>query len=327
MPADERPGHPLGPPMARPSLQRPGLQRPGLQRSAARTAVVWDALRTVLVAPDAPDDTDDTDAPDDTARDGRSLSVVDIGGGTGGFAVRVAELGHQVVVIDPSPDALATLARRAEESGVADRVTGRQGDLDSLLDLAPSSSSAPDPSSALSSSSTGGAPSSPGSADVVLCHGVLEIVDDPAAALAALARVLRPGGTLSLLVNQQHAAVIARAMAGHFQQARALLDPTPRAPSPEPVRDGAGSQWEDATVGGFTHRRFTVEEITVALDEAGFDIATMHAVRVFVDLVPSALVDLEPGAVQALVELERAVATRPEYLSLATQVHLLATRR
>ena len=53
----------------------------------------------------------------------------------------------------------------------------------------------------------------------------------------------------------------------------------------------------------------------------------MHAVRVFVDLVPSSLVDLEPGAAQALVELERAVATRPEYLTLATQIHTLATRR
>ncbi|MEZ5095109.1 MAG: hypothetical protein R2731_02675 [Nocardioides sp.] len=37
------------------------------------------------------------------------------------------ELGHQVLVVDPSPDALAALARRAE-SGVTDRVTGVQGD-------------------------------------------------------------------------------------------------------------------------------------------------------------------------------------------------------
>ena len=46
----------------------------------------------------------------------------------------------------------------------------------------------------------------------------------PAAALAAIAAVLRPGGVLSLLVNQRHAAVVARAMAGHFGQAQAMLD-------------------------------------------------------------------------------------------------------
>ena len=255
--------------------QRPGssLQR----RSAARTAVVWHALREVL----------DARHPDPGEH---PAAVVDIGGGTGGFAVRVAELGHQVVVVDPSPDALAILARRADESGVADRVTGRQGDLASLPDLVPD-----------------------GSADVVLCHGVLEIVDDPRAALRTLAAALRPGGTLSLLVNQRHAAVVTRAMAGHFTAARALLE--------DEAAEGPGHD------GHSTGRRFTADEITALLDEAGLDVGPMHAVRVFVDLVPSSLVDLEPGAAQALVELERAVATRPEYLTLATQIHTLATRR
>ncbi|MGH3332912.1 MAG: methyltransferase domain-containing protein, partial [Nocardioidaceae bacterium] len=206
-------------------------QNSSQRRSAARTAVVWDALRSVLAA-----------VPEDASVDGKAASVLDIGGGTGGFAVRVAELGHRVTVIDPSPDALATLARRADESGVADLVTSRQGDLASLRDLVPA-----------------------GSADVVLCHGVLEIVDDPADALAAIADVLRPGGTLSLLVNQRHAAVVARAMAGHFGQAKAMLDAPP----------GSGA----------THR-FTADEIASMLEEAGFDTTAMHAVRVFVDLVP-----------------------------------------
>ncbi len=236
----------------------------GARPSAARTAVVWDALRDVLV-PAA----------------GHTASVVDFGGGTGGFAVRVAELGHQVTVVDPSPDALAILARRAEESGVADRVFGRQGDLASLLELVP-----------------------PGEADVLLCHGVLEIVEDPAATVRTLAQVLRPGGVLSLLVNQRHAAVVARAMAGHFGQARALLDPPPDPP-----------------------RRFTAEEIAALLGSAGFDTTALHAVRVFADLVPSSLAELEPGSAAALVELEKAVASRPEYLPLATQLHVLATRR
>jgi hypothetical protein len=51
----------------------------------------------------------------------------------------------------------------------------------------------------------------------------------------------------------------------------------------------------------------------------------VHAVRVFTDLVPGSLLDLEPGAHQAMLELEHAVAQRREYLSLATQLHVLAT--
>jgi len=238
-------------------------ERPSERRSAARTAVVWEALLPVL--------------------DGTPGDVLDIGGGTGGFAVRVAELGHRVRVVDPSPDALAALDRRARERGVADQVVGQQGDLSSLLDV------------------TG-----PGSTDLVLCHGVLEVVDDPAAALTTIAEVLRPGGVLSLLVAQRHAAVVARAMAGHFQQARAMLEP--------------------AADTGRSGRRFTRDEVTDLLALAGLQPTAVHAVRVFSDLVPSSLLDLEPGATQALVELERAVAERPEYLPLATQLHLLAKR-
>jgi S-adenosylmethionine-dependent methyltransferase len=226
--------------------------------------VVWEALRPVL------------DAGADSG-----LDVLDIGGGTGGFAVRVAELGHRVVVVDPSPDALAALDRRARELG-AD-VVGRQGDLSTLLD-------APGPAAA----------------DVVLCHGVLEVVEDPAAALASLREVLRPGGTLSLVVAQRHAAVVARAMAGHFQQALALLD--------------------DPTPSGRAGRRFTRDELADLLAAAGFGTPRVHGVRVFADLVPGSLLDLEPGATAALVELEQAVAERPEYLPLATQLHVVATR-
>ncbi len=242
-------------------------ERPSERRGAARTAVVWEALRPVLEG-------------------GAASDVLDIGGGTGGFAVRVAELGHRVVVVDPSPDALASLGRRARELGV--EVAGQQGDLSSLLESAGADS-----------------------ADVVLCHGVLEIVDDPAAALATLRGVLRPGGTLSLLVAQRHAAVIARAMAGHFSQALALLDPA------------AGPR--DSTPAARSGHRFSQDEIRELLAGAGFEIDAVHGVRIFADLVPSSLHDLEPGATGTLVELEHAVSGRPEYLPLATQLHLLCS--
>lgn len=229
------------------------------RRSAVRSSVVWDALGPVL-------------------EDRPGLRVLDIGGGTGGFAVRVAELGHDVTVVDPSPDALAALARRAQEREVT--VAGRQGDLSTLWEVL-----------------------EPESVDVVLCHGVLEISGDPATALGTVARALRPGGTLSLLVAQRHAAVVARAMAGHFQAAHELL---------------AGDD------SGRSGHRFTHDELVGLLAGAGLRPTVVHGIRVFSDLVPGSLLDLEPGAGAALLELERSVAERPEYLSLATQLHVLA---
>lgn len=244
-------------------------QRPSERRQSVRTQVVSHALRQVL---------------DST---GGRARIVDIGGGTGGFAVPLAEEGHRVLVVDPSPDALAALDRRAAEKGVSDRVTGQQGDLSDVADLV----------------------GSPGEVDLVLCHGVLEVVEDPAAALLTLAEVLRPGGTLSLLVAQRHAAVVARAMAGHFAAAHDLLH-------------ASGGSVEQSRSG----RRFTVEELTGLVGAAGFEVEVVHGVRVFADLVPGSLLDLEPGSTAALLELEQAVSQRPEYLPLATQLHVLATR-
>lgn len=237
--------------------------RPSERRYAVRTGVVWATIREAL-------------------GDRTGATVIDIGGGTGGFAVPLAALGHRVLVVDPSPDALAALARRADEREVSHLVSGVQGDLDGLPVTEP--------------------------ADLVLCHGVLEVVADPAVALDTLAGLLRPGGLLSLLVAQRHAAVIAKAMAGHFHDARDLLDAAP----------GEDSSTRVA--------RFTSDELLALLGPAGLSATAVHGIRVFADLVPGSLLELEPGASQALVELERVVAQRPEYLPLATQVHVLATR-
>ena len=139
------------------------------------------------------------------------------------------------------------------------------------------------------------------------------MVDDPAASLASIADVLRPGGHLSLLVAQRHAAVVARAMAGHFQAARELLDDAPTARRSRLGRRAAGA-------GSPTTRSSTSWPAPACTPE------WVHAVRVFADLVPGSLLDLEPGATAALVELEQAVATRPEYLPLAAQLHVVARR-
>ncbi|MDQ4113444.1 MAG: methyltransferase domain-containing protein [Actinomycetota bacterium] len=232
------------------------------RRAGARTVAVWDALDPVLAS--------------------GPLDVLDIGGGTGTSAVRIAGLGHRVTVVDPSPDALAALDRRAREAGVS--VDARQGDLAALADV-----------------------TDPSGADVVLCHGVLEVVPDPAAALAGIREVLRPGGTLSLLVAQRTAAVLSRALAGHFAQAAELLD--------------------DTTSQGRSGRRFALDEVTGLLEAAGFAVSDVRGVRVFVDHVPGSLLDVDPGATNALAELEQRASTRAEYLPLASQVHLLASLR
>ncbi len=246
-------------------------------RASLRTAVVWEVLREAL----------DRQC-QHTARAGSgALDVLDTGGGTGNFAVPVARLGHRVTVVDPSPDALFALERRAAEAGVTDLVRGVQGDAGGLLDVVERDAY-----------------------DVVLCHGVLEFVDDPESGLGNAVGALRESGTLSLLAAGRNGAVLARAIAGHFAEAqRGLADPEGRWGGSDPLP-----------------RRFTAEDLTRLVTATGLDVASVHGVRVFADLVPGALVDTEPGQQEALLQLELAAAALPAFHSIATQLHVLARR-
>jgi S-adenosylmethionine-dependent methyltransferase len=238
-----------------------------------RTAVVWGVLlRDALATYGRSDDSDH-----------HPLDVVDVGGGTGGFAVPLAEAGHRVTVVDPSPDALASLLRRAGETGAV--VHAVQGDAAGLLDVV-----------------------APGSADLVLCHGVLEHVDEVRPAVESLVAVLRPGGTLSVLVAHRNAAVVARTVAGHYAEARhALADPDGRWGPGDPLP-----------------RRFTEAGLLAVLAAAGLEVGSVHGVRTLADLAPAT--DAEADPAEELVELELATAGLPEFRAVASQLHVLASR-
>jgi S-adenosylmethionine-dependent methyltransferase len=128
-----------------------------------------------------------------------AISVLDCGGGTGRLAVPMAQLGARVTVVDISADALATLASRASEAGVAERVTAVQGDLEDL-----------------------GAAIGAAQFDLALVHGVLDAVD-PRPALAAVYAGLRPGGLASVLIANPAAVVLAKVLAGDLDAAVADL--------------------------------------------------------------------------------------------------------
>jgi S-adenosylmethionine-dependent methyltransferase len=240
------------------------------RRSEVRTAVVGQVLRSALAELAATQDV---------------VTVLDIGGGTGGFAVPLAELGYLVTVIDPSPDALAALERRAAEAGVGHSVRGIQGDASDVVSVL-----------------------GPDSVDAVVCHSVLEVVDDPSDALVEMCAALRPGGIASVVVANRVAAVLARVAAGRLAEARYLLaDP-----------DGRTGPADSLL------RRFTMPELELLVAGAGLVPRVVHGVRVFADITPAALLDIDPGATDDLLALEQAAAGDAAYASLATAIHVLA---
>ena len=248
--------------------------------TSARTGVVWGVLAAGL-------------ARRAEQAGGAALDVVDLGGGTGGFAVPLARLGHRVTVVDPSPDALASLERRAADEGVSERVRAVQGDLGSIFDVVAKES-----------------------ADALLCHGVLEVADDPVEGLGAASRVLRPGGLASVLAASRDGLVVARALGGNIAGALAALHGL----NVGRITAGAGPNPAEPAAAP-AQRRFTEEALVELIGAAGLEVVSRHGVLLFADLVPSAAAD-DPD----LIELEVATASRPEFRALATRLHVLASR-
>jgi S-adenosylmethionine-dependent methyltransferase len=237
------------------------------RRDGVRASLVWDVLRDVVSARVA-----------ETGQ--QALDIIDVGGGTGGLAVPFAALGHNVTVVDPSPDALAAAQRRAAEAGA--RLTAVQGDAASLDAVVGTKA-----------------------ADLVICHNVLEYVDSPADAMTAIAAVLRPSATVSVLASNAVAAVLHRALAGRFAEARQLLDPGVEAGLP---------------------RRFTLPALTALIEGSGLRAGQAHGLRIFDGLVPGVLLDGDAGAAEALRALEEAAAATPPLRDIAAQLHVLGHR-
>ncbi|HEY3712376.1 MAG TPA: methyltransferase domain-containing protein [Amycolatopsis sp.] len=216
------------------------------------------------------------------ARGVEQPAVVDVGGGSGGWAVPFASAGCLVTVVEPNPNALATLRRRAEEEGVSHRITVIADDSDALAAHVPA-----------------------GSADLVLAHGLLEVVDDPAVVLAALAAAVAPGGAVSVLVANRNAAVLHRALAGRIAEAQRLLDGD----------DGIVPGERDTVL-----RRFDSAGLTGLLVAAGLEVTLLQGDRVISDVVAGEVREDE------LAEFELAAAAVPALRDIAGRLHAMARR-
>jgi S-adenosylmethionine-dependent methyltransferase len=211
--------------------------------------------------------------------------VVDVGGGSGTRAVPLALRGALVTVVDSSVDALAILHRRAQEAGVADRVTGVQADAESLAAVVPA-----------------------GAADLVLCHHLLEEVEDPGAVIAALAVAVRPGGHVSVLTAGRLGAVLGHTLAGRFADARAILtDPDGRSSPTDPLR-----------------RRFLAAEVGDLLSRSGLRVTSVTGVGVLSGLVSGVARQAVPGGDAELTALEVVAAGHPVLREVAADLHVIA---
>jgi S-adenosylmethionine-dependent methyltransferase len=113
---------------------------------------------------------------------GGSLRILDAGGGAGFESLPLAGEGHALTIVDFSPEMLKAAKTEAEKAGLRGCVEFHLADVSNLGAVFPEEQF-----------------------DLVLFHNVLQYVGDVPAMLAGLARVLRPGGILSLISSNRYA--------------------------------------------------------------------------------------------------------------------------
>jgi S-adenosylmethionine-dependent methyltransferase len=116
---------------------------------------------------------------------------------------------------------------------------------------------------------------------------------------------------VSILVANRYAAVLHRALAGKFVDALRLLD------------DAAGQL---AGSGETVQRRFDVAGLESVLKDAGLTVEVLQGHGVVSDVVPGVVLEANPGAADALAQLELAAATRPPLRDVAARLHAVGRR-
>ncbi|MEU6812117.1 methyltransferase domain-containing protein [Streptomyces sp. NPDC046831] len=217
---------------------------------------------------------------------GQRLRVLDVGMGQGTQALRLARAGHQVTGLERDAKMISTAraALAAEPEGIRARMRIVEGDGQET-----------------------GVHFLPGSFDVVLCHGVLMYVEEPDPLLAGLARMLAPGGLLSLLVRNGDALAMRPGLSGDWAGSLAAFGSTA-------YRNRLG-------VDVRADRR---ETLTATLAGIGAPLHAWYGVRVFTD---AAADGTEPPAdLETLLAAEERAGRTDPYRAVAALLHLCGVR-
>ena len=217
----------------------------------------------------------------------RTLFALDLGCGTGAIAVRLARLGVHVTVLDASESMLDFAKRAALDAEVTEKIVLKHGDATQFAGLFDSELF-----------------------DVILCHNILEYVDDPCAVLRSAARGLRDSSSIiSVLVRNQAGEVLKSAIKeGELAAAEHNLT----------------AEWGYESLFGGRVRLFTAESLQGMLRESSLAVAAERGVRVISDYLPPRV--SRSDEYKRILQLERKLGRRPNFAAVARYTQCLAHR-
>jgi S-adenosylmethionine-dependent methyltransferase len=124
-------------------------------------------------------------------------TILDAGGGQGQFSLRLAQAGHRVVICDISAEMLSLAQEQIDQLGVADRVQLIHCAIQDLPQHLPGPQR---------------------QFDFVICHAVMEWMQEPQSLLPCLLAYLKPEGYLSLTFYNVHSLIYKNLLRTNFKK-------------------------------------------------------------------------------------------------------------
>lgn len=217
------------------------------------------------------------------------LRVLDAGCGSGETAIWLARRGDAVTAVDSAGEMLNIVRERAThlEPAVRERLRLVQTDLVEAIETWPVESF-----------------------DLVLAHTLLDYVPEDNPMLVGLLKLLRPGGTISVVRINTVSGVLRAALNRHDLDAaaRGLTDSTVH-----------------ASLFGLIGQGSTVVKAANQLRRAGVNVIETYGIRTLADYLPAGLLE-EPARYEELLQLECDLCTQSPYREMARYVHLIGIK-
>ncbi len=211
------------------------------------------------------------------------LRVLDLGGGLGYFSIKLSQLGHDVCFTDISPVMTQKAIELASQAGVDGKIDWNILSYQKFAEQ------------------------HQGKFDLVLCHALLEWLEQPELVFPSIVNLLEVNGRLSLCFYNPAGMVYHNLIRGNFN----------RVERQEYYRSDKGSLTPDNPC--------SVKEVRQWLFENHFGIETVSGIRVFSDYVVEKRGGLKSP--EAVLRMELEYSQSEPYKWLGRYLHFMVSRR